>query len=56
MLVNVFLYSTIIDLNMGYPTIPLNKKARKILTIIMPFCAYECHTLPMGVMQALDLF
>jgi hypothetical protein len=51
-----FLYATSIDLNMGYPSIPLNDEARKILTIIMPFGAYECLTLPMGVMPALDLF
>jgi hypothetical protein len=51
-----FLYATSIDLNMGYPSIPLNDKARKILPIIMPFGAFECLTLPMGVMQASDLF
>jgi hypothetical protein len=51
-----FLYATSIDLNMGYPSIPLNDKAQKILTIIMPFGAYECLTLPMGVMPASDLF
>jgi hypothetical protein len=51
-----FLYATSIDLNMGYPSIPLNNEARKILTIVMPFGAYECLTLPMGVMPALDLF
>jgi hypothetical protein len=41
---------------MGYPSIPLNDKARKILTVIMPFGAYKCLTLPMGVMPALALF
>ncbi len=51
-----FLYATSIDLNMGYTSIPLNDEARKILTIIMPFGAYECLTLPMGVMPASDLF
>ncbi len=51
-----FLYATSIDLNMGYPSIPPNNKARKILTIVMPFGAYECLTLPMGVMPATDLF
>jgi hypothetical protein len=51
-----FLYATSIDLNMGYPSIPLNDKARKILTIVLPFGAYECLTLPMGVMPASDLF
>jgi hypothetical protein len=51
-----FLYATSIDLNMGYPLIPLNNEARKILTIVMPFGAYKCLTLPIGVMPALDLF
>jgi hypothetical protein len=41
---------------MGYQLIPLNDKARKILTIVMLFGAYECLTLVMGVMPALDLF
>ncbi len=51
-----FLYATSIDLNMGYLLIPLNDEARKILTIVMPFGAYKCLTLPIGVMPALDLF
>ncbi len=51
-----FLYATSIDLNMSYPLIPLNNEARKILTIVMPFGAYECLTLPIGVMPATDLF
>ncbi len=55
-LVKCFLYFMSIDLNMGYPLIPLNDKARKILTIIMPFGAYKCLTSPMGVMLASDLF
>jgi hypothetical protein len=41
---------------MGYPSNPPNDEARKILTIIMPFGAFECMTLPMGVMSASNLF
>lgn len=41
---------------MGYLSIPVNDATRKILTIVMPFGAYECLTLPMGVMPATDLF
>ena len=41
---------------MGYPSIPLDEEARNILTIITPFGAYECLTLPMGVMPASDIF
>ena len=33
-----FLYSLSIDLNMGYPLIPLNNKAKKILTISQLLC------------------
>ena len=51
-----FTYATSIDLNMGYPSIPLNNESKKILTIVMPFGAFECLTLPMGVMPASDLF
>ncbi len=54
-LVKGFIYSTSIDLIMGYPLIPLNNETRKILTFIMPFGAYECLTLLMGVMSALDV-
>jgi len=41
---------------MGYPSIPLDEETRSILTIITPFGAYECLTLPMGVMPASDIF
>jgi hypothetical protein len=41
---------------MGYPSIPLDEEARSILTIITPFGAYKCLTLPMGVMPASDIF
>jgi hypothetical protein len=41
---------------MGYPSIPLDEEAQNILTIITPFGAYECLTLPMGVMPASDIF
>jgi hypothetical protein len=51
-----FTYATSIDLNMGYPSIPLNDESKKILTIVMPFGAFEYLTLPMGVMPASDLF
>ena len=51
-----FIFASSIDLNMGYPSIPLNEESRKILTIAMPFGAFECLTLPMGVMPASDLY
>lgn len=51
-----FLYASSLDLNMGYLSIPLNENTRQILTIIMPFGAYECLMLPMGVMPATDIF
>jgi hypothetical protein len=51
-----FTYASSLDLNMGYPSIPLDKEAQNILTIITPFGAYQCLTLPMGVMPASDIF
>ncbi len=51
-----FTYASSLDLSMGYPSIPLDEEARRILTIITPFGAYEWLTLPMGVMPALDIF
>jgi hypothetical protein len=56
-LIGGFLFATSLDLNsMGYPSIPLDKAAKKILTVIVPFGSYECLTLPMGVMPASDIF
>ncbi len=49
-----FLYASSLDL--GYLSIPLNAATRDILTIVMPFGAYECLILPMGVMPATDIF
>jgi hypothetical protein len=51
-----FLYATSLDLNMGYPLIPLNDVAQRILNIIMPFNMLQCLTLSIGVMPATDLF
>jgi hypothetical protein len=51
-----FTYASSLDLNMGYPSILLDKEAQSILTIITPFGAYQCLTLPMEVMSALDIF
>ncbi len=51
-----FLYASSLDLNMGYLSITVNDVTRKIITIVMPFGAYECLTLPMGVMPATNIF
>ena len=40
----------------GLPINPIERRGKKILTIIMPFGAFKCLTLPMGVMSASDLF
>jgi hypothetical protein len=37
-----FTFAASLDLNMGYLSIPLNDATREILTIVMPFGAYEC--------------
>jgi len=36
-----FTFASSFDLNMGYPSIPLDEEAQSIFTIIMPFRAYE---------------
>ena len=51
-----FKYATHINLNRGYLSIPLDKKTRNILNIVMPFRFFECQVLPMGINSASDLF
>ena len=50
-----FKYATCIDLNMGYLSIPLDKKARDILVIVLPFEFFECQIYD-GLKPASDLF
>ena len=54
--INGFLYASVLDLNMGYLSIPLCEKSRKMLNIVMPFGYFECQVLPMGVKPATDIF
>ena len=51
-----FKLASVIDLNMGYLSIPLTEESKKLLTIVTPFGFYECQVLPMGVMPSTDIF
>jgi hypothetical protein len=45
-----FKYATAIDLSMGYYHIPLDLKAQKLCTTILPWGKYQYKRLPMGVL------
>jgi hypothetical protein len=51
-----FIFASVIDLNMGYLSIPLTKETREILTIVTTFGFFECCVLPMGIKPATDIF
>jgi hypothetical protein len=51
-----FKYATVIDLNMGYLSIPLTEKAKELLTIVTNFGFFKCCVLPMGIKPATDIF
>ena len=51
-----FQYATTLDLNMGYYTITLDRKAQEICTIVTPWGKYSYLRLPMGLMCAPDIF
>ena len=51
-----FNFASVIDLNMGYLSIPLTGESKQLLTIVTPFECYECKSSPMGVMPATDIF
>eukprot|EP00957_Ditylum_brightwellii_P154856 11786146-Ditylum_brightwellii.AAC.1 len=51
-----FIYTTALDLNMGYYTIRLDPNAQKICTIILPWGKYQYLRLPMGLSCAPDIF
>ena len=51
-----FHYGTVLDLNMGYLSLPLDEPSKVIITSIMPFWLFECQVLPQGVKPASDIF
>jgi hypothetical protein len=51
-----FIYTTALDLNMGYYTIKLYPAASKTCTIIFPWGKYPHKRLPMGFGGSADIF
>jgi hypothetical protein len=51
-----FTFASTINLNMGYLSIPLTKKTKKLLTIVTQFRFFECCVLPMGIKPATEIF
>jgi hypothetical protein len=45
-----------IDLNMGYYSMPLSKEAKKLCVITLPWGLYQYNMLPMGIKPATDIF
>lgn len=51
-----FEFASVVDLNMGYLSIPLTDESKALLTIVTMFGFFECCVLPMGVKPATDIF
>jgi hypothetical protein len=50
-----FIFASIIDLNMGYLSIPLIEPTQKLLTIMTIFGYFACCVLRMGIKPATDM-
>ena len=51
-----FKWATAIDLSMGYYHIRLDKEARNLCTVILPWRKYVYNVLPMGFVGSTDIF
>ena len=51
-----FIFASVVDLNMGYLSIPLTESSKKLFTIVFPFGYFECQVLPQGAKPATDIF
>jgi len=51
-----FHFATTIDLNIGYYSMPLSKKAKQLSVISLPWGLYKYNMLPMGIKPATDIF
>lgn len=51
-----FMWATCIDLSMGYYSMKLSEKARKICVTCLPWGLYSYNMLPMGIKVATDIF
>ena len=54
--IEVFTYATVIDLNMGYYPLVLDKVSQEICTIVTALGKYSYTRLPMGISCAPDIF
>ena len=51
-----FEFASVVDLNMGYLSIPLTESSKNLFTIVFPFGYFECQVLPQGAKPATDFF
>ena len=51
-----FNLASVIDLSIGYLSIPLTEETKELLIITTPFGFYECQSLSMGVIPATEIF
>ena len=54
--IEVFIYASYLDLNMGYYHIELSPGDKHICTIVLPWGKYEYQNLPMGVCNGPNIF
>lgn len=54
--VSGFVFASVIDLNMGYLSIPLCAELRRILMIVTHFRFFKSCIFPMGIKSASDIF
>jgi hypothetical protein len=51
-----FRYASMIDLNMGYYSMPLSPEAKKLCVISLPWGLFQYEVLPQGIKPATDIF
>jgi hypothetical protein len=51
-----FRYTTTVNLNMGYYSMPLSEQAKKLCIISLPWDLYQYNYLPQGLKPAMDIF
>ena len=51
-----FTFATVLDLNMGYYTIPLTESSKNVTTIVTKFGKFRYTCLPVGMVISGDVF